>query len=183
VKALVRTLEDNGVDAGLMQAVESINRAQKQLALEWTDARLGQDLTGKQIAVWGLSFKPETDDMREAPALVVIDGLLRRGARVSAHDPEAMHIARSMFGDRVALVDSNYDAIDGAEALIILTEWKPYRNPDFARMKRLMKKPLIFDGRNLFDADRMHEHGFDYTSIGRPRSVDAHVTMGALASG
>jgi len=168
VKALIRTLAEHGVDAGLLKSVERLNEGQKRLPLEWLDRRFGGDLTGKRVAVWGLSFKPETDDMREAPSLVVVEGLLQRGARVSVHDPEALEIARGVFGDRVEYFERNYDALEGADALLVLTEWKPYRTPDFARMRRLMRDPALFDGRNLFDPQRMREVGFDYAGIGRP---------------
>ena len=131
-------------------------------------ARLvGDDLSGKTIAVWGLSFKPNTDDMREAPSLVTIQGLLARGARVVAHDPVAMDEARRHLGDQIEYVDSNYDALTGADALLIHTEWQPYRSPDFKRMAEAMSRPLILDGRNLYDPEDMAEHGFQYISIGR----------------
>ena len=170
VKALVRTMREHGVDASILQAVEDVNDSQKRTLLERLVQRLGEDLSGSTIAVWGLSFKPNTDDMREAPSLVTIEGLLERGARVVAHDPVAMDEAGHYLGDRIEYVEVNYDALDGADALVIHTEWQPYRNPDFGRMKRSMARPLILDGRNLYDPDDMEELGFEYTSIGR-RSV------------
>ena len=170
VKALVRTMNDHGVDASILESVEEVNEAQKRTLLERLVERLGEDLSGRSVAVWGLSFKPNTDDMREAPSLVTIDGLLQRGARVIAHDPVAMDEARHHLGDRIEYVEVNYDALNGTDALIIHTEWQPYRNPDFARMKEAMVRPLVLDGRNLYDPDDMEELGFEYVSIGR-RSV------------
>jgi UDPglucose 6-dehydrogenase len=168
VKALVRTLTNVGVDAGILEAVERINEAQKQLPLEQLDQRFGADLSGRTIGVWGLSFKPETDDMREAPALEVVEGLLERGAAVRVYDPEAMDVARTHFGDRVTYCKGNYEAIDGADALLILTEWQPFRRPDLDRMRTLMRSPIIVDGRNLFQPSKLREEGFEYYSIGRP---------------
>jgi UDPglucose 6-dehydrogenase len=167
VKALVRTMTDLGADASILQAVEDVNARQKMVLLNRLVARLGEDLTGKTVAVWGLAFKPNTDDMREAPSLVTIEGLLERGARVVAHDPVAMDETRRHLGDRIAYADSNYTALDGADALVVHTEWQPYRRPDFARMKKAMKAPLIFDGRNLWDPADMSELGFEYSCIGR----------------
>jgi len=126
--------------------------------------------------VWGLAFKPNTDDMREAPSLVTIKGLLARGARVVAHDPVAKEEARRDLGDSIEYADSNYAALEGADALLIHTEWHPYRRPDFGRMKAAMKTPLIIDGRNLYDPELLAEHGFDYLSIGRR---PAHGASGA----
>jgi UDPglucose 6-dehydrogenase len=130
--------------------------------------RFGQNLQGRTFAVWGLSFKPETDDMRDAPSLVLVNGLVKAGATVRVHDPEAMTVARMHFGDTVQYVDNNYDALPGADALLILTEWKPYRRPDFDRVRSLLSRPLIIDGRNLFSPEKMRELGFEYASIGRP---------------
>ena len=171
VQALIRTLNDYGIDAGILEATERVNEQQKELMLDRVLKRFGPDLSGRTFAVWGLSFKPETDDMREAPALVVVNGLTKAGAKVRVHDPEAMAVARTHFGDSVEYSDINYDALDGADALIILTEWKPYRRPDFDRIRAALVRPLIFDGRNLFAPERMKELGFEYISIGRP-SVD-----------
>jgi UDPglucose 6-dehydrogenase len=168
VQALIRTLEENGIDAGILDSVERVNEAQKRLLLSVVDEKFPGGLTGMRIAVWGLSFKPDTDDMRAAPSVVIIEGLLERGATVTAHDPEAMTAARDVFGNRIDYADTNYDALDGADALIIITEWKQYRVPDFPRMRDLMRQPIVMDGRNLFSPDRLKELGFDYSSIGRP---------------
>jgi len=174
VRALVRTLGDYGVDASILEAVERVNDAQKRYLLEVVEQRFGgKQLAGLTFGVWGLSFKPETDDMREAPAIVVVEGLLERGARVQVHDPQALEVAKRHFGDRVTYCEHNYDALTDADALLIITEWKPYRRPDFQKMKGLMRQPIIFDGRNLFKPERMRELGFEYVSIGRPRVVPA----------
>jgi len=167
VKALVKTMRDLDVDASILESVESVNESQKTALLDRLVDRLGDDLSGRTIAVWGLSFKPNTDDMREAPSLVTIAGLLERGARVVAHDPVAMDQARHHLGNRIEYVETNYDALDGADALVIHTEWLPYRSPDFGRMREAMAHPLILDGRNLYDPAGMAEHGFEYVSIGR----------------
>jgi UDPglucose 6-dehydrogenase len=169
VQALMRTLQDYGIDAGILEATERVNAQQKLGMLERVQARFGAQLGGRTFAVWGLSFKPETDDMRDAPALVVVNGLLEAGAKVRVHDPEAMQVARAHFGDRVEYCENNYDTLPGADALIILTEWKPYRRPDFDRVRTLLARPIVFDGRNLFGLEKMRELGFEYTSIGRPR--------------
>jgi UDPglucose 6-dehydrogenase len=171
VRALVQTLTEAGIDAGLLEAVERVNLEQKRLLVDAVVERFGEDLTGRTLAVWGLSFKPGTDDMREAPSLVVIEGLLERGAQVQAHDPEAMEAARRVLGDRVQLTQTNYDAVHGADALLVITEWPPYRRPDFPRLKALMASPVVFDGRNVFDAGKMAEQGFEYWSVGRPKAA------------
>ena len=168
VKALIRTLSEYQVDAGILEAVEAVNEGQKRLVLETVIERFGEDLTGRTFAVWGLSFKPETDDMREAPSLVVVEGLLERGAEVRAHDPQAMEVAKALhFGDRITYCDQNYAALEGADALLILTEWQPYRRPDFERLRTLLKAPVIIDGRNLFEPARLRDAGFEYYSVGR----------------
>ena len=168
VKALIRTLAGNGLDAGILEAVDAFNARQKRLLADAVVDRYGEDLSGLTFAVWGLSFKPGTDDMREAPSLVIIEELLQRGARIQAHDPEAMDAARRWFADRVLFCESNYDALQQADALVIITEWQPYRRPDFDRMRKLLKAAVVFDGRNLFQPERMAEAGFDYWSVGRP---------------
>ncbi len=168
VQALIRTARELGAPAEILEAVEQVNAGQKRILLERIVARFGDDLTGRTFAVWGLAFKPNTDDMRAAPSIVTIEGLLARGARVIAHDPEAGAEARRIFGDRIEIVDRNYDCLDGADALAIHTEWLPYRRPDFARMRARMAEPLIFDGRNLYTPETMADAGFEYHSIGRP---------------
>ena len=167
VKALIRTMGDLGADPSILQAVDDLNDLQKGLLLRQLVDRLGDDLDGATIAVWGLAFKANTDDMREAPSLVTIEGLLERGARVVANDPEALTEAKRRFGDRVELTGDAYAALDGAAALVIHTEWNPYRRPDFERMKASLAQPLVFDGRNLYDPERMAGFGFEYYSVGR----------------
>ena len=168
VKALTQTLRDHGIDAGILEAVERVNEEQKHLLLRRIDEAFPDGMEGRHVAVWGLSFKPDTDDMREAPSLVIVEGLLARGATVTAHDPEAAAAARLEFGDRIRYADTNYDALQDADVLVIITEWKQYRVPDFDRMRELMRQPVIFDGRNLFAPERMREIGFEYVSVGRP---------------
>lgn len=170
VRALARTMKELGVDSSILDAVEGVNADQTRYLLERCIDRFGEDLSDRTFAVWGLAFKPNTDDMREAPSLVTIRGLLARGARVVAHDPVAMQEARRILDDAIEFRSLNYDTLDGADALIIHTEWNPYRRPDFARMRTSLKQPIIFDGRNLYTAATMHEMGFEYYSVGRPTS-------------
>jgi UDPglucose 6-dehydrogenase len=174
VQALIRTCRDLGLEPALLEAVESRNESQKRILLERVVARFGEDLSGRRFAVWGLAFKPGTDDMREAPSLVSIEGLLARGAEVAVHDPVAMEAARRVleaqpFGERVRYASTNYEALEGASALLIHTEWLPYRTPDFPGMRERMQEPVIFDGRNLYNPERMLAHGFEYDPIGRRR--------------
>jgi UDPglucose 6-dehydrogenase len=167
VKALIRTMVELGVPASILEAVEEVNENQKRVLWQRIVARFGDDLSGRRFAVWGLSFKPRTDDMREAPSLVTIEALLERGAEVVAHDPEAMTEARRHLGDRITYGEGAYDVLEGADALIIHTEWQPYRVPNFQRMRSLMKESVIFDGRNIYRTDQMADEGFEYHSIGR----------------
>ncbi len=173
VRALIRTSREFGVDASILEAVDAVNERQKETLLGWVVDRFGEDLSDREFAVWGLSFKPNTDDMREAPSLVSIRGLLERGARVVAHDPVAMDEARRILGEEEGLTfdEDNYRALDGAHALLIHTEWHPYRRPDFERMKAALRYPVVFDGRNLYSTSRMAQAGFEYRSIGRPFSI------------
>jgi UDPglucose 6-dehydrogenase len=168
VKALVRSAAEKRYDFRILKAVEAVNARQKRRLLERLDRRFGRSLAGRTIAVWGLAFKPRTDDMREAPAITIIEGLLDRGAKVRAYDPEARHVAKRIFGRRVHLAPNAYAALTGADALLIVTEWNEFREPDFARIKRQLKQPVILDGRNLYDPAQMRSLGFLYSSIGRP---------------
>jgi UDPglucose 6-dehydrogenase len=172
VQALVRTLNSFDIDAGILEATERVNEQQKEGMLNRVLQAFGDDLSGRTFAVWGLSFKPETDDMRDAPSLVLVNGLTAAGAKVRVHDPEAMAVARTHFGDSVEYCENNYDALPDADALIILTEWKPYRRPDFERVRSMLARPVIIDGRNLFSPEKMRELGFEYASIGRPSVGD-----------
>jgi UDPglucose 6-dehydrogenase len=172
VKALVMTAEESNYDFLLLKAVEEVNERQKLVLTEKIMARLAdrsgeKPLAGKTVAIWGLSFKPRTDDMREAPSVVIINRLLELGADVRAHDPEAIREATRIFGDRIGYSNNQYDILKGADALAIVTEWSEYRNPDFDRIKALLKQPLIFDGRNLYEPRRMKAAGFEYSPIGR----------------
>jgi UDPglucose 6-dehydrogenase len=175
VKALAASLRQTGVDPVILDAVERVNEGQKRLLLDALDESFPEGLDGRTVALWGLSFKPGTDDMREAPALVVIEGVLERGASVRVHDFQALEEARRRLGDRVAYCDRNYDALDGAHALLVVTEWQPYRRPDFERMKAAMARPHILDGRNLYDPDRMRALGFEYRGVGRGSAAPAEV--------
>jgi UDPglucose 6-dehydrogenase len=154
-------------EMSLMRAVEQVNERQKRVLVEKVKRRFGAKLSGNIFAVWGLAFKPRTDDMRDAPAIVVIDALLELGARIQAFDPEATVEAKKIFGDRIVYAARNYDALDDASALLVLTEWNEFRRPDFARIKELLKEPIIFDGRNIYDPGELKKLGFDYHSIGR----------------
>jgi len=169
VKALIRTASESGRDLKVLQAVEDANDAQKQVLVDKIVKRFGDDLAGKRFAVWGLAFKPNTDDMREASARVLIGELLSRGASVTAYDPVAMNEARRVFGDepRIAYAENPDEALVGADALAIVTEWKEFRSPDFARIASTLKTPVIFDGRNLYEPRIVREAGIDYQPIGR----------------
>ena len=171
VKALVRTADECSYDFVLLKAVEEANERQKRILSDKIERRLGQGgekpLAGKSIAVWGLSFKPRTDDMREAPSLTIINRLLELGASVQAHDPEALNEAKKHFGARIGYHVNQYEPLKGADALVIITEWNEYRNPDFDRIRKLLVNPLIFDGRNLYQPERMRDIGYDYLPIGR----------------
>jgi UDPglucose 6-dehydrogenase len=166
VKALLKSAADKGYDFKILKAVEEVNTAQKERLV----AKMEQHFTsmaGRAIALWGLAFKPRTDDMREAPAIPIIERLLAMGATVRAYDPEAEPTARRLFGSRVALCEKSYDALNGADALAIVTEWNEFREPDFDKMRRLLKSPVVFDGRNIYSPEHMRALGFTYYSIGR----------------
>ncbi|MEK7378381.1 MAG: UDP-glucose/GDP-mannose dehydrogenase family protein [Candidatus Binatota bacterium] len=151
----------------LLRAVDRVNERQKGVLVEKVKRHFGEDLTGLTFAVWGLSFKPRTDDMRDAPSIVVIEALLKAGGRIEAYDPEAMAEARKIFADRVRYHRRNYDALKGADALLVVTEWNEFRRPNFQTIKELLKSPVIFDGRNVYDAQELKRLGFTYYSIGR----------------
>ncbi len=173
VQALQRTGTEVGVELKLLDAVERVNYAQKHVLTEKVVARFGADLTGKKFAMWGLAFKPNTDDMREAPSLVLIDDLTKRGATVVAFDPAAIEEAKHTLGSNknVSFSSSAMGALGGADALLIVTEWKTFRAPDFTAMKAQMKAPVVFDGRNLYEPAAMRESGFSYYPIGRAQAV------------
>jgi UDPglucose 6-dehydrogenase len=166
VKAMMRFAEDKDYDFRILRAVEAVNDSQKSRLVKKMETQFGS-LKGKRIALWGLAFKPKTDDMREAPAVPLIQGLLAAGATVHAYDPEAMKVARGLFGSKIHYADSGYAALTGADALAIITEWNEFREPDFGRMRKLMKAPVVFDGRNIYNPQQMKANGFTYFSIGR----------------
>ncbi len=170
VKALVRTAREREIPLRVLDAVEHANDAQKHRLFEKLKAAIG-DLGGRRIALWGLSFKPNTDDMREAPSLVLIEELLDAGATVVAHDPVAMHETQRRIGDRIEYAPSNYEALEKADALVVVTDWNEYRHPDFERIRDTLASPVIIDGRNLYDARKMRDLGFTYDSIGRGRTT------------
>jgi UDPglucose 6-dehydrogenase len=168
VKALVRMGAECGVPLDVLAAVESTNDRQKRLLLKKLRRALGDELKGKRVAVWGLAFKAGTDDMREAASLTLIEALLAESVAICAHDPAAMDHARALLGNRIDYAETNYEALTGADALVVVTDWNEYRHPDFERVKRTLKQPVIVDGRNLYDVERMRELGVRYYSIGRP---------------
>jgi UDPglucose 6-dehydrogenase len=166
VKALLRTAEDLGLDLELLRAVESVNEAQKHVLVEKVLAHYDGDIAGKTFAVWGLSFKPRTDDMREAPAIVIINRLLEAGAKIQATDPVALDVAREIFGDRISYSKKNYEALPGADALLVVTEWNEFRFPDFEQIKEMLTEPVVFDGRNVYNREKLEGLGFTYYGIG-----------------
>ena len=169
LKAVIHAGEASGVRMDLLQAVEAVNERQKRVLLDKVTRALGPSLSSATVGVWGLAFKAETDDVRESPAIPLIEGLLAAGARVQAHDPQATHSAQRVFGDRIFFAAEPYSAAHGADALVVVTEWLMYRTPDFSRLKAILKRPLILDGRNLYDPARLAATGFEYHGIGRGR--------------
>jgi UDPglucose 6-dehydrogenase len=169
IKALIHTAFEVGNKLRILQAVEEVNNDQKTVLTAKIVDRIGHNLTGKTIAIWGLSFKPNTDDMREAPSRVLIKDLLSRGAKIHAYDPVASTEARRVFGEepRIIYAEGPIEALEGADVLVIVTEWQEFRAPDFDAIKAKLKIPLIFDGRNLYEPSMMNDIGFEYISIGR----------------
>jgi UDPglucose 6-dehydrogenase len=166
VKAILRFAKDKGYDFRILDAVETVNQQQKQVLVEKMQRHFGS-LKGKTIALWGLAFKPRTDDMREAPAIAIVQKLLQQGAKVQAYDPEAMDTARRLLGNKIAYGKKSYDVLAGADALALVTEWHEFREPDFGRIRKLMREPVVFDGRNIYNPAQMKAQGFTYFSIGR----------------
>ena len=176
IQALIRTAEDSGCTAGILEQVEAVNREQKRVLSGMVVDCYGEDLSGIKIAVWGLAFKPNTDDMREAPSIVIVQELLSKGAKVTAYDPKAMKEAEARyFGDTISYADNKYSALDSADALLLVTEWKEFRSPDFDGMKRRMRSPIIIDGRNQYSADYLKKIGFEYYQVGVGSESDARV--------
>src|SRR6185503_2694100 len=171
VKALVATGRDNSHPLRILEAVEAVNDDQKLRLFDKVARALDGSVKGARVAVWGLAFKPNTDDMRESPSLTLIDALVAAGATVVVHDPVAMDEAKHRLGNRVEFASSSFEAIANADALVVVTDWNEYRHPDFARMKQLLRRPVVIDGRNLYDVEKMRALGFSYASIGRGRGV------------
>ncbi len=168
VQALVNTAREHDCDFKIVKAVEDVNREQKRSIVAKVRRHFGDSLKGRTIAVWGLAVKPRTDDMREAPSITIIEELLKSGAKVRASDPEAIEAARAVFGNRITYHPKNYEACEGADALLVVTEWNEFRRPDFDKLKTLLKSPLIFDGRNIYEAARLRAMGFTYYGVGIP---------------
>ena len=167
VKALIKTANDNDCECQLIKSADIINRKQRQLFIDKILKRFGNDLTGKTFAVWGLAFKPKTNDMREAPAITIINALLEKGATVKAYDPKAYDCAMPIFGDRIEYGKSAYEILKGADCLLLITEWNEFRNPDFDLIKSSLKNPVIFDGRNQYDENNLNKLGFEYYQVGK----------------
>jgi UDPglucose 6-dehydrogenase len=168
VKALMRTSKEVGMPLEILGAVDTVNNRQKSVLADKVVAAFGPDLKDKRFAVWGLAFKPQTDDMREAASVTIIEGLLARGAEIRANDPEANEVAKRIFGARIRIEEDQYQALEGADGLLVVTEWNEFRRPNFQRMKDLLRKPYVFDGRNIYNPDAMRKMGFVYSCIGRP---------------
>jgi UDPglucose 6-dehydrogenase len=166
VKALIKTASENGYEMKVLKSVEDVNDTQKHILFKKLKNYF-KDLNGKKIALWGLSFKPKTDDMREAPSLVLIDELLKAGAEIVAYDPKAMHEAKRVLGEKIVYADEQYQALEGADALVVVTEWPEFRSPDFTKVAENLKNKVIFDGRNIYDLQEMQSLGFYYECIGR----------------
>jgi len=165
-QALLRSATDRGYDFKILRAVEEVNNRQKERLVDKMEQHF-KNLSGRTIALWGLAFKPRTDDMREAPAIAIIDRLLAQGATVKAYDPAAAPVAKRLFDGRIAICEKSYDALAGADALAVVTEWNEFREPDFVKMRALLKTPVVFDGRNIYSPEHMRALGFTYFSIGR----------------
>jgi len=168
VKALIRMAESHSYELKIAKAVDEVNFAQRERFFQKIYNHFGGNLEGKKIAVWGLAFKPGTDDMREAPSITIINKLLEHGAVVHVHDPKANGAAKSIFSNRIFYYNDYYEPLDGAEALVLVTEWPEFRNPDFEKMKELMKSPVVFDGRNIYNPAKLRKIGFTYYGVGRP---------------
>lgn len=166
VKALIKTAKQNGYDMQILNAVESVNENQKSVLFNKITSHFGKDLKGKIFAMWGLSFKPKTDDMREAPSLVLIDKILHAGGKVIAYDPVAIHEAQKFIGDKISYATDDYEALKDADALLLITEWNEFRSPDFEKVSSLLKNKIIFDGRNIYDGNELRKLGYTYFGIG-----------------
>ncbi len=167
VNALIKTAKDSGYELKILTVVDQVNKAQKHVLVDKVNSHYSGNIKGKHFAVWGLAFKPNTDDMREAPSITIINSLLEAGAKVTAYDPAAHETSRYFFGDRIVYAENEYDTLKGADALLVLTEWNEFRNPDLGFLKRTLKGAVVFDGRNIFSPEKMKEEGLQYYSIGR----------------
>ena len=167
VKALIKTGNEYGVNMSIIKCADDANKQQRKLFIDKITEKFGNNLSDKTFAVWGLAFKPKTNDMREAPAITIINALLEMGAKIKACDPKAVESAKFIFGDKIEYYTKSYDTLEDVDAMLLLTEWNEFRRPDFERMKSLMKTPVIFDGRNQYDSNRMTEKGFEYYCIGK----------------
>ena len=169
VKALIKTGTDYGCDMSIIKSADNTNKRQRQIYINKILNKFGKNLTGKTFAVWGLSFKPKTNDMREAPSITIINELLSMGAKIKAYDPKAFDCAKFYLGDKITYANSAYDALVDADALLLITEWNEFRRPDFNKIKSLLKKPIIFDGRNQYDNNKLISYGFEYFQMGKQK--------------
>ena len=167
VKAILKTAKDYGTECPIIESADKTNKRQRQLFIDKIIKRFGEDLSGFTFAVWGLAFKPKTNDMREAPSITIISALLSRGAKIKAYDPKAYDCAKIIFGDKIEYADSSYEALKDADCMLLITEWNEFRRPDYEKMKLLMKNPIIFDGRNQYNVEKMRDNGFEYYQVGR----------------
>lgn len=167
VKALLKTAKDNNCGYKLLEAADTVNQEQRQIFINKILKRFGKDLTGLTFGIWGLAFKPKTNDMRMAPAITIINALLEHGAKIQAYDPKAFELAKTIWGDKITYSENSYAALKDADAMLLLTEWNEFRRPDFDKVKKLLKTPVIFDGRNQYEAERMSHRGFEYYCVGR----------------
>lgn len=167
VNALIKMAEDSGSEFSILKAVDKVNKTQREKFVNKVIKYFNNELKDKTIAVWGLAFKPKTNDMREAPSITIIEELLKHGAKIQAYDPKAIESAKKIFGNRIEYSQSSYDALNGADCLLLLTEWNEFRRPDIEKLKEIMKSPVIFDGRNQYDKTRLENRGIKYFSIGR----------------
>ena len=167
VKALLKTAQENNCDTQMLSAADNINKLQRKLFVDKILKHFNNDINGKTFAVWGLAFKPKTDDMREAPSITIINALLEHGAKIQAYDPKAMDSAKFHFADKITYAKNSYEALDDADALLLLTEWNEFRKPDFDLIKEKLNAPVIFDGRNQYNSKLLRENGFTYYGIGK----------------
>ena len=167
VKAILKTAKDYGTQCPIIESADKTNKHQRQLFINKILKRFGENLSGLTFAVWGLAFKPKTNDMREAPSITVINALLERGAKIQAYDPKAYDCAKIIFGDKIEYANSSYEALKDADGMLLITEWNEFRRPDYEKMKLLMKNPVIFDGRNQYNVEKMRAKGFEYYQVGR----------------